>query len=171
MPGPIDAVILDFDGTVLDTEWSEYVTIRDEFERLGHPYPLEVFRAGVGRGDNRHWTEHLLELTGPLPDLDHIRARRRQLNDELNAATTIRPGVLDLMGRTQKEIDALADEGLTFRLSEAAKARDAAARGKAEDKQLYDRADNGVLIAREEKDALDALLEEIGHAKTKPRPG
>ena len=81
MAGPIDAVILDFDGTVLDTEWSEYVTIRDEFERLGHPYPLEVFREGVGRGDNRHWTEHLLELTGPLPDLEAIRTRRRQLND------------------------------------------------------------------------------------------
>ena len=69
-----------------------------------------------------------------------------------------------------EEIGALADEGLTFRLSEAAKARDAAARGKGEDKQLYDRADNGVLIAREEKDALDALLEDIDYAKSKVQP-
>ncbi len=69
-----------------------------------------------------------------------------------------------------EEIDALVDEGLTFRLSEATKARDAAARGQGEDKQLYDRADNGVLIDREEKDALDALLEKIGQAKPKGKP-
>ncbi|MCB1330931.1 MAG: DNA primase, partial [Maritimibacter sp.] len=69
-----------------------------------------------------------------------------------------------------EEIDALADEGLTFRLSEANKARDAAARGKGEDKQLYERADNGVLIAREEKDALDALLEGITYAKSGGKP-
>ena len=69
-----------------------------------------------------------------------------------------------------EEIDALADEGLTFRLSEAVKARDAAARGKGEDKQLYERADNGVLIAREEKDALDALLEGITYAKSGGKP-
>ncbi|PIE07580.1 MAG: DNA primase [Rhodobacterales bacterium] len=66
-----------------------------------------------------------------------------------------------------EEIEALADEGLTFRLSEAARARDEAARGKGEDKQLYDRADNGVLIAREEKDALDALLKGISFEKKK----
>lgn len=102
MISPIAAVILDFDGTVLDTEWTEYTTIRGEFERLGHPYPLEAFREGVGRGDNRHWTEHLIELTGPLPDLDHIRSRRRQRNDELNAASALRPGVLDLMERAQR---------------------------------------------------------------------
>ena len=69
-----------------------------------------------------------------------------------------------------EEIGALADEGLTFRLSEAVKARDAASRGQGEDKNLYDRADNGVLIAREEKDALDALLEEIDYAKGRDGP-
>ena len=79
-------------------------------------------------------------------------------------------GVRREVEEATEEIDALADEGLTFRLSEAAKARAAAAKGRGEDKQLYDRADNGVLIAREEKDALDALLEEIDYAKSKPPP-
>jgi DNA primase len=37
--------------------------------------------------------------------------------------------------------------------------------GKGEDKKLFDRADNGVLIAREEKEALDALLQQISYAK------
>jgi len=64
------------------------------------------------------------------------------------------------------DIDALADEGLTWRLSEAARAREAAARGGAgEDKTQYDRADNGALIAREEKERLEALLREISFGK------
>ncbi|MAM61004.1 DNA primase [Maritimibacter sp. UBA3975] len=59
------------------------------------------------------------------------------------------------------EIDALADEGLTWRLSEAVRVLDEARRGQGEDKGLFERADNGVLVAREEKDALDALLKQI----------
>ncbi|MZR14091.1 DNA primase [Maritimibacter sp. DP07] len=59
------------------------------------------------------------------------------------------------------EIGALADEGLTWRLSEAARVLDEARRGQGEDKGLFDRADNGLLIAREEKEALDALLKQI----------
>ncbi|MBV7410223.1 DNA primase [Maritimibacter sp. DP1N21-5] len=59
------------------------------------------------------------------------------------------------------DFDALVDEGLTWRLSEATRALDEARRGKGEDKGLYDRADNGVLLAREERAALDALLKLI----------
>ena len=69
-----------------------------------------------------------------------------------------------------EDIGALVDEGLTWRLSEAAKARDSAARGQGEDKGLFDRAVNGVLIAREEKQALDALLEQIEFAKNGRKP-
>ena len=70
------------------------------------------------------------------------------------------------------DIDALADEGLTWRLSEAARAREAAARGGAgEDKTQYDRADNGALIAREEKERLEALLREIRFGKGNRDPG
>lgn len=64
-----------------------------------------------------------------------------------------------------EEIDALADEGLTWRLGEAARAREDATRGKGEDKGLFDRADNGVLLAREEKEALEALLRQIDYQK------
>ena len=39
--------------------------------------------------------------------------------------------------------------------------RRAARRGQGDDKGLFDRADNGVMVAREEKDALDALLKQI----------
>ena len=69
-----------------------------------------------------------------------------------------------------EEIDALADEGLTWRLSEAARASEAARRGQGEDKGLFDRADNGVLLAREEKQALEALLNQINFQKGGRKP-
>ncbi|MGH1367207.1 MAG: DNA primase [Maritimibacter sp.] len=67
----------------------------------------------------------------------------------------------------QAEIDALAfeDEGLTWRLSEANRALDEARRGQGENRGMFDRADNGVMVAREEKDALDALLNAIEYQK------
>jgi DNA primase len=86
---------------------------------------------------------------------------------KLEAGRSVRREVEDAVG----EIAALVDEGLTWRLGEAAKAREAARRGGAgEDKQLYDRADNGALIAREEKDQLEALLRDIDYAKGGRKP-
>lgn len=101
-------VILDFDGTILDTEWSEYVTVRDEFRRHGHDYPLEVHRAGVGRADNRHWAEVLVELTGPLPDLQVVKDRRRAAHRAMIEATDVRPGIVELIGRANGSAKGLA---------------------------------------------------------------
>ncbi|MEM9562241.1 MAG: HAD family hydrolase [Actinomycetota bacterium] len=98
----IDAVVLDFDGTILDTEWSEYVTVRDEFRRHGIDYPLDRHREGVGRGDNRDWLDVLAEAAGPLPDPDEIRSRRRQAHRTLIESSDLRPGVAELLDRSAR---------------------------------------------------------------------
>lgn len=103
-----DAVILDFDGTIVDTEWSEYLTVRDEYLRHGHDYPLERFQARVGRADGRHWTEDLLELTGPRPDLDEIIERRRAAHHRMIEATELRAGIVELLDRADRTDKALA---------------------------------------------------------------
>lgn len=82
-------------------------------------------------------------LAEELAKLDAARGARHELDDAV------------------AEIGALSDEGLTFRLSEAVRLLDEARRGQGDDKGLFDRADNGVMVAREEKDALDALLKQI----------
>lgn len=92
-------------------------------------------------------------LAEELAKLDAARGARREVAD------------------AEQDIAALADEGLTWRLGEAARARDAAARGKDEDKGIFDRADNGVMLAREEKQALEALLKQIDYAKSARKPG
>lgn len=108
MTKPFDAVILDFDGTIIDTEWSEYVTVRAEFHRHGHDYPLAEFQARVGRADGRHWSEELVDRIGPREDLDEIVARRRRAHHDLIAAAEIRPGILELLERAERVAAALA---------------------------------------------------------------
>jgi DNA primase len=124
--------------------------------------------AGPGLLDKLFSLNHV-KISPALRRLDDGELAQLCLAEELAKLEATR-GARREVQEAAEEIGALADEGLTFRLSEAAKARDAAARGKGEDKQLFERADNGVLIAREEKDALDALLEGIAFAKSKDPP-
>ena len=42
------AVIFDFDGVILDTEWSIYESIRDVFLENGHDLPLEEYVQCIG---------------------------------------------------------------------------------------------------------------------------
>lgn len=103
-----DAFILDFDGTIVDTEWSEYQTVRDEYRRLGHDYPLQRFQARVGRADGAHWSDGLVEVAGPQPDLEDIVARRRQAHRDLIEATEVRAGIIELLDRADRRGKALA---------------------------------------------------------------
>ena len=101
-PGSFAAVIFDFDGTILDTEWSEYTTVRNEFRLHGHDYTLDEFRERVGTSDGPQWSVLLQERVGSRPDIDDIVARRRRAHHDLIAASEIRPGVLSLLERAER---------------------------------------------------------------------
>ena len=64
-----------------------------------------------------------------------------------------------------EDIAHVADESVTYRLQQAAEARNRAVRSQQEDRAEYDLADNGARIKRDEKARLDALLNEIGYSK------
>lgn len=68
-----------------------------------------------------------------------------------------------------EDLSGTADEGVTWRLSEAARAADRAARTGQEDKAEYEVGDNGARIKRDERSALDALLGGIKYEKPKGR--
>ncbi len=63
------------------------------------------------------------------------------------------------------EFSSREDEGLTWRLGQAAEARNRAERSQQEDKTEYDVADNGARISRDERSALDQLLNRIIFSK------
>ncbi|MGC8201982.1 DNA primase [Aliiroseovarius sp. PTFE2010] len=83
--------------------------------------------------------------------------------EELAKLTAAR-GMLRELSEAELDIAVLPedDEGLTWRLQQAAEARNRAARSEDEDKTVYERAPNGLLLDRAERNALDELLNKIG---------
>ena len=69
------------------------------------------------------------------------------------------------VSEAMQDIDHLVDEGLTWRLEQAAKARHRAEHGQTEDKTEYETAPTGAKIKKDERSAFDALLEGIRFSK------
>ncbi|ABV93998.1 DNA primase [Dinoroseobacter shibae DFL 12 = DSM 16493] len=96
------------------------------------------------------------------------------------ARMTVAEGFAKLAARTgwQREMEdaiedfaSVADEDLTWRLGQAAEAREAAGRISQTDTTEYDIADNGARISRDERNALDNLLNGISFAKGRSNGG
>ena len=90
----------------------------------------------------------------------------RLVQEELTKLEAKR-GVAREIRDAEADMGALPDEGVTWRLGQAAEARNNALRSQTEDKTTYEVADNGSLMDREERDALDALLAQIDPSKGK----
>ncbi len=69
------------------------------------------------------------------------------------------------LAEAEEDLGAIADEGLTWRLRQAARALDQAARGDTEDKADYIVGPNGARIKKDERSAFDQLLGQIDYAK------
>jgi DNA primase len=67
-----------------------------------------------------------------------------------------------------EDIGGLVDEGLTWRLKQAADARNRAVRSDTEDKAVYETAPNGIMMDRDEKDAFERLLQSMDGGKPGP---
>jgi DNA primase len=68
-----------------------------------------------------------------------------------------------------EDMSGVADEGVTWRLGEAARAADMATRTGQEDKAEYHVGDNGARISKDERSAWDTLLGTIKFSKSKGR--
>jgi len=73
------AVLFDFDGVLVDTEWAIYQAWRRTFLGHGHELPLEIYTRCIG-SDFDTWSPktHLEELTGRAFDWHDLDARRQQ---------------------------------------------------------------------------------------------
>ncbi|WP_322891362.1 MULTISPECIES: DNA primase [unclassified Yoonia] len=69
-----------------------------------------------------------------------------------------------------EDLGGLADEGLTWRLAQASAAVDKAGRGDNEDRAEYAVGPNGARMKKDERSALDQLLDQINFAKGQGRP-
>ncbi len=68
------------------------------------------------------------------------------------------------IAEAEEDLAHVADEAMTWRLSQAAEARRRAAHGAQEDTTEYDTGKNGARISRSEREAFAKLMEQIGHS-------
>ncbi|SHJ15371.1 DNA primase [Wenxinia saemankumensis] len=93
---------------------------------------------------------------GLAEDLARLGARRGQAREIAEAAL---------------DVEGVADEGLTWRLAQAARALERAGRGDGEDRAEYETGPNGAKVRREERTAFADLLGRIDYAKGGARGG
>jgi DNA primase len=113
-------------------------------EKLFSPSHVQIIPAIRSPGED---DIAALCVTQELAKLDAARGAAREVQD------------------AAQDLDALADEGVTWRLGQAAQARNAAVRSQTEDKVEYEKGANGASVNRDERSAFEQLLDKIDFAK------
>lgn len=90
-------ILFDFDGLVLDTETSEYLTVAESFADHGLELPRDDWVKTIGTADHPHWTEMLEAALGrPLTNREEVLETRRARHHARISAEVVKPGVVDL---------------------------------------------------------------------------
>ena len=100
---PIQALIFDFDGLILDTESTEYQSWQELFADHGCRLSLDLWVDCIGRprGYFDFYT-HLKEMKGTATDREQIRTQRHARVRELNLLQPIQPGVVNYLQNARR---------------------------------------------------------------------
>jgi putative hydrolase of the HAD superfamily len=99
-----DAVLFDFDGILVDTEWAIYEAWLRTFQRHGHDLPIDIYTRCVG-SDFDTWSPktHLEDLTGNSFDWHQLDAERQvEIRADLEKAGPM-PGVVPLLEKLRSQ--------------------------------------------------------------------
>ncbi|MDD5542076.1 MAG: HAD-IA family hydrolase [Acidobacteriia bacterium] len=92
----IEAIILDFDGLILDTETPAYEAWRDIYRAHGRDLPMSQWAVCVGRGMVFDPHAHLERLLGQGLDRDEIQTQRRAEVKQRIDRQPLLPGVQEI---------------------------------------------------------------------------
>lgn len=99
----IRALILDFDGLILDTEGPAYQSWAEIFEEFGADLPLSAWEAWVGGSPEMFDPCGYLESqVGRAVDRQTLSARQREREAELIAAENALPGVEEYIAQAKR---------------------------------------------------------------------
>ena len=89
----IRALVFDFDGLLVDTEWPEYLSWQTIFQTFGCEFPLALWQASIGTAATFDPYALLAQLSGRAVNRDEVRETRRAHFAALMAEQTVMPGV------------------------------------------------------------------------------
>ena len=96
------ALIMDFDGTIIDTESPAYESTAQIWASYGIDFPMEWWLAGMGTDRKSAWVQELENRLGTQLDHDSVMKQRQRIKDELTESQPLLPGVLELLEATKK---------------------------------------------------------------------
>ena len=132
----------------LDREQIERLCGADALEKLMAPRHVQI---SPGLRDETPDDMAAMCVAEEMAKLSARRGARREIEEAL------------------RDVEGLIDEGLTWRLGQAAEAVNQAARSGHEDRAEYELGPNGARVKRDEKSAFDALLDRIDYARGRGR--
>jgi HAD superfamily hydrolase (TIGR01509 family) len=100
----IQAIVFDFDGLILDTEYPDYMSWLEIYRAYGAHLPLSAWERSIGSMDLDLFDPYayLEAQLGRPVDREEIRARRRPRLDEMMAAQGLLPGVEDYLAGARR---------------------------------------------------------------------
>lgn len=99
----VRAVIFDFDGTILDTEWPDYLAWSEAYQSCGVELELDVWAKVLGTSGSAYdLLGHLGQISGQHIDREKIRERIHRRAMELILGSGPIPGVLDYIEAAQR---------------------------------------------------------------------
>lgn len=160
------ALIPDFIAELerLDTSQPEHESVRRALLQSTGGTREEIERlCGASALEKLFQPRHVRISPGVRKGAD-VGAAAMSVAEEL-AKLSARRGARREIEDAMRDIDGLVDEGLTWRLGQAAEARNRSEKSGQEDTAEYDLGPNGARLRRDEKDTFDSLIGRINYTK------
>ncbi|WP_397543481.1 DNA primase [Roseovarius salis] len=150
----------------------EHARLRDLLLRHGHA-GADSLRARIAEDMGADTVDNLcarphVALAPGVRRAGDIETARQTVAEEL-AKLGAELGLRAEVAEASQDIAGMADETVTYRLSEAARTRQTAERSFREDQTEFELGENGAPVSRAERDAFEALLATIGFQKDRTR--
>ena len=96
-PALPEAIVFDLDGTIVDTESVEYLSIKNVWASYGAEYTVAHFEDVIGTTESANWVKELVAHVGQHVDEPHARTQRHEIRHELLQTLRARPGIDSLI--------------------------------------------------------------------------
>lgn len=149
---------------MLETSQPEHEAVRDALIRSEGADRNEIERlCGSDALEKLFQPRHVRISPGVRSDVG-AQVAAMSVAEEL-AKLSARRGARREIDDAMRDLDGLVDEGLTWRLGQAAEALNSTARNEDDDTAEYDTGPNGARLKRDEKSAFDDLIGRIKYSK------